>query len=110
MTERTVSLRRVLAGPATLATYAVLVVPLAAGWLRTAWMTPLALPGYLIYVVGTAIGNALSARFEFWAYWVPFTVGCYAVSVAVGYCYELLRIRGSSGTGAAEPDRRSTGR
>lgn len=107
MTARKVSLRRVLVGPETVATYIFLVVPLAAGWLRTAWMTPLALPGYLIYVLGTAIGNALSPRFELWAYWFPFTVGCYAVSVAVGYCYELLRIRGSSGDGVDRPARRS---
>lgn len=109
MTVRDVSIRRVLAGPATVVTYAVLVVPLAAGWLRTAWMTPLALPGYFIYVIGTAIGNVISPRFEFWAYWLPFTVGCYAVSVAVGYCYELLQAGGSDATGAEGSARSSDG-
>lgn len=86
-----VTLRRVLAGPVTVASFALLVVPLAVGWLKTAWMTPLALPGYLVFVIGTAIGNAITARFEFWTYWLPFTVGCYAISVVVGYADELLR-------------------
>lgn len=86
-----VPLRRVLAGPATVASYALLVVPLALGWLKTAWMTPLALPGYLVFVIGTAIGNAITARFEFWTYWLPFTLCCYGVSVVVGYAYELRR-------------------
>lgn len=97
MTDSRPSLRRVLAGPVTLVTYAFLVVPLAAGWLKTAWMTPLALPGYLVYVIGTAIGDVLVPRFEFWTYWIPFSVGCYAISVAVGYWYELLRIERDGG-------------
>lgn len=84
------SLRRVLVAPATIATYLLLVVPLALGWLKTSLLSPLALPGYLLYTIGSAIGNLVAPRFELWAYWIPFLTGCYAVSVAVGYAYERL--------------------
>lgn len=92
-----VSPRRVLAGPATLATYALLVVPFAIGSVKTALMTPLALPGYLIFVFGTKIGNAVWPRFAFWVYWFPFTIGCYGIAVVVGYGYEVLRGEGMRG-------------
>lgn len=101
----TVSLRRVLAGPVTLATYALLVVPFAAGALKTALMTPLALPGYLIFVIGTAIGNAISPRFAFWVYWVPFLVGCYGISLVVGLGYELWRRGGRRERRGSDPAR-----
>lgn len=89
----TVSLRRALTAPATIATYLLLVVPLALGWFKTSLLSPLALPGYLIYVIGTAIGNLFAPRLDFWVYWAPFLVGCYGVAVTVGYLYELLRGR-----------------
>jgi hypothetical protein len=85
----TPSIRRVLTAPATIATYLLLVVPLALGWFKASLLSPLALPGYLIYVIGTAIGNAIAPRLDFWVYWAPFLVGCYGVAVVVGYLYEL---------------------
>ena len=85
------SIRRVLCSPATLSTYAFLVVPFALGWLRSSWMSPLALPGYLVFVIGTAIGNAVAPRYEFWVYWGPFLVGSFGLSVLVGYGYEAWR-------------------
>jgi hypothetical protein len=89
----TVSARQVLTSPATIGTYLFLVLPLAIGWFKTSLLSPLALPGYLIYVVGTAIGNVFAPRLAFWVYWIPFLIGCYAVAVAVGLGYELLRDR-----------------
>lgn len=89
----TALLRRAVSSPATIATYLVLVVPFALGRLSTALYSPLALPGYLIYSVGTAIGNAIAPRFEFWLYWVPFLGGCYGIAVAVGVSYEWWRDR-----------------
>ncbi|QLG48105.1 hypothetical protein [Natrinema halophilum] len=85
------SIRRALASPITIATYGVLVVPLAIGWFETALLTPLALPGYLIYVLGTAIGNAISPGLKLKFYWIPFLVGCYAIAVVVGTIYDVLR-------------------
>lgn len=96
MTAIAVSLRRVLWGPPTLTAYALLVVPFAVGWLRTSWMTPLAVPGYVLYVTGTAIGNAIAPRFDLWVYWVPFLVGCYGLAIAVGYGYDRTRASISS--------------
>lgn len=88
-----VSVKRVLAGPATLATFAFLVVPFALGWLKSALFSPLALPGYVIYGISTAIGNAVAPRFKFWLYWAPFLAACYGIAVAVGFGYEWLRER-----------------
>lgn len=85
------SFRGVLTSPATLATYALFVVPFALGWLRSSWMSPLALPGYLVFVIGSAIGNAIAPRYEFWTYWGPFLVGCFGLSSVVGYVYECRR-------------------
>ncbi|ADD04176.1 uncharacterized protein Nmag_0589 [Natrialba magadii ATCC 43099] len=85
--------RRALTSPVTVATAIVLVVPFALGWLRTELFSPLALPGYVIYSIGTAIGNAIAPRFEFWVYWLPFLGGCYGIAVSVGAGYEWLRAR-----------------
>jgi hypothetical protein len=87
------SLRRVLTAPATIATFLLLVVPLALGWLRTSLLSPLALPGYLIYTVGSAIGNLVAPRLELWVYWIPFLAGCYGIAVTFGYAVELLADR-----------------
>ncbi|MDG5819351.1 hypothetical protein [Natronococcus sp. A-GB7] len=84
------SLRRVLTAPATIATFLLLVVPLALGWFRTSLLSPLALPGYLIYMVGSAIGNLVAPRFELWVYWIPFLAGSYGIAVTIGYAVELL--------------------
>jgi hypothetical protein len=89
----TLLIRRVLTSPATVGTYLFLVLPLTVGWFKTSLLSPLALPGYLIYVVGTAIGNVFAPRLAFWVYWIPFLIGCYAVAVVVGLGYELLRDR-----------------
>lgn len=84
------SLRQVLTAPATIATYLLLVVPLALGWLKTSLLSPLALPGYLIYTIGSAIGNLIAPRLDLWVYWMPFLAGCYGIAVTVGYAYEFL--------------------
>ncbi|WP_247000728.1 hypothetical protein [Halosolutus gelatinilyticus] len=82
------ALRRIATSPATIGTYALLVVPFALGWFETQLFSPLALPGYLLFSIGTAIGNALAPRFEFWIYWAPFLVGCFGIASAVGAGYE----------------------
>ncbi|WP_339103560.1 hypothetical protein [Haloterrigena salinisoli] len=87
------SLRRAVASPATLVAFAALVVPFALGWLETRLFSPLALPGYLLYSVGTAIGNVVAPRFEFWVYWAPFLASSYGIAAAVGYGYERWRGR-----------------
>jgi hypothetical protein len=84
------NLRRTLAGPGVLVTYAVLVLPLAAAWNDTDRMTPLALPGYVIYTVGSAVGNAFAPNYGLAAYWIPFLVGCYGVAVAVAGVFRAL--------------------
>lgn len=84
-------LRRVLAGPAVLGTFALLVVPLVAGAVDTRLMTPLALPGYLVLTVGSSVGSWLFPTLALWVFWVPFLGACYVVSVFVGAGYRTLR-------------------
>ncbi|WP_440771251.1 hypothetical protein [Natronorubrum sp. DTA28] len=88
-----VSPRRIVTSPATLATFTLLVVPFGLGWLETRLFSPLALPGYLLYGVGTAIGNAIAPRFDLWVYWVPFLGGSGAIAVAIGFGFEWWRER-----------------
>jgi hypothetical protein len=83
--------RRLLAGPSVLVTFALLVVPLVVGTLKTALMTPLALPGYLVLTIGSAVGNLLFPQLALWLYWVPFALASYAISVVVGIGYRSVR-------------------
>lgn len=99
-TDATELLRRALTSPVTVATYVLLVVPFALGWIKTALFSPLAIPGYLLFGIGTAIGNAIAPRLDFWVYWVPFLGGCYGVAVGIGAGYEWWRTR--AGTDGSE--------
>lgn len=93
MTTGTTDFRRVLAGPSVVATFLLLVVPLAVGALDTRLMTPLALPGYLILTLGSAVGNLLFSNFALWVYWAPFILVSYVLSVCVGSLYRSVRGR-----------------
>nr|WP_303645269.1 hypothetical protein [Salinirubrum litoreum] len=62
---------------------ALLVLPFAATWVSPRFASPLALPGYLVYTVGSAVGNALLPNYALWVYWAPFLLASYAVSVLV---------------------------
>lgn len=84
-------LRRLFAGPVVLATFGLLVVPLAAGSLDGRLMTPLAYPGYLVMMIGSSIGSYLFPNFALWVFWAPFVGGSYAISVVVGVLYRAVR-------------------
>ncbi|WP_121744714.1 hypothetical protein [Natronorubrum halophilum] len=93
-TDRTpVSIGRVVTSPATIGTFVLLVVPFALGWLKSALFSPLALPSYVLYGIGTAIGDAIAPRFDFWLYWIPFLASCVGISVTIGFGYEWWRER-----------------
>ncbi|WP_254824140.1 hypothetical protein [Haloglomus halophilum] len=83
--------RRVLAGPAVVVAFALLTVPLVAGALDSAFMTPLAFPGYLVLTIGSAVGNLLFPNFALWVYWVPFAMACYGIAVVAGIGYRAAR-------------------
>ena len=87
-------LRRLLAGPAVLVTFALLVVPLAVGVLDTRLLTPLALPGYLVLTVGSSVGSWLFPALALWVFWVPFFGACYVLAVLVGAGDRSVRRRG----------------
>ncbi|EJN61402.1 hypothetical protein [Halogranum rubrum] len=90
-TDHESSLRRLVAGPSVLVTFALLVVPLTAGSLDGRLMTPLAYPGYLIMMVGSSFGSYLFPNFALWVFWFPFVVGCYGISVVVGILFRAVR-------------------
>lgn len=85
------TLRRALAGRAVLATFALLVVPVAVGAYETRLMTPLALPGYLLLTVGSAVGSQLFPWLALWTFWVAFLIGSYGVAVVVTAGYRAAR-------------------
>lgn len=85
------ALRRVLAGQSVVVTFLLLVVPLVAGAIDTRLMTPLALPGYLILTIGSAVGNFVAPNFALWVYWAPFLLVSHGISVVVGVGYRSVR-------------------
>ncbi|GAA0202215.1 hypothetical protein ACFFQF_02330 [Haladaptatus pallidirubidus] len=85
------NVRNVLAGRAVWGWYLLLVVPVVIGALDTRFMTPLALPGYLVLTLGSASGSHLFPTFELWVFWVPFFLGMYVVSVGLAAVYRAVR-------------------
>jgi hypothetical protein len=101
-------LRTVLAGPAVLASFALLVGPLVAGAVDTRLMTPLALPGYFLLTVGGIVGNWLFPAYRIWVYWGPFLLASYAIAVVVGVGYRAVR-KGGKGARGQERGRKREG-
>ncbi|WP_435360360.1 hypothetical protein [Haloarchaeobius sp. DFWS5] len=89
------TVRRWLASRAVLVTFALLVVPVVL--LRFGYATPLALPGYLILTIGSAVGNRIAPQYELWVYWIPFVVATYGLSVVVGASYRAVRLARADG-------------
>lgn len=84
-----------VAGPVVWSVFALLVFPLALGVIDARLMTPLALPGYTLFVLMTVVGDVLPVvrNFGFRLYWLPFLLVCYGIAVAVAMGYYLLRRR-----------------
>lgn len=80
-------------GPAVCVAFALLVFPFAITVLDARLWTPLALPGYTIFVLMTVVGDVLPLvrNFGFRLYWLPFVFVCYVLSVAVAVGYRSLR-------------------
>jgi hypothetical protein len=93
-TRTAADLRELFAGPAVVVAFALLTVPLVAGALDSAFMTPLAFPGYLVLTIGSAVGNLLFPNFALWVYWVPFAMACYGLAVIAGGVYRAARRAG----------------
>lgn len=85
------NLRRLLVGTEVIVIFVLLVGPLAVGAIDTDLMTPLALPGYLVLMLGSSIGNTLFPNFALWVYWAPFLMVSYIVSVLIASLYRALR-------------------
>lgn len=84
-------IRRIFAGRSVIAVFVFLVGPLVIGAIDNDFMTPLALPGYVVLSLGSSIGNQLFPNFALWVFWVPFLMGCYAISIVTGGVYRHIR-------------------
>lgn len=84
-----------VAGPVVWICFALLVFPLALGTIDARLMTPLALPGYAMFVLMTVVGDVLPVvrNYGFRLYWLPFLLVCYGISVALATGYYALRRR-----------------
>ncbi|WP_267643087.1 hypothetical protein [Haloarchaeobius amylolyticus] len=83
--------RRWFAGRAVAVTFSLLVFPVVL--LKYGYHNPLALPGYLVLAIGSAIGNRIAPAYELWVYWGPFVVASYGLSVVFGGLYRHVRGR-----------------
>lgn len=71
----------VIAGPGVWAAFGALTVPFVAGILDTRLMSPLAAPGYVLFVGLSIVGERIVPQYAFWLYWGPFLGCCYVLSV-----------------------------
>lgn len=93
MTDGHISLKKLVIAPVVWASFALLVFPLALSNIDSRLWSPLALPGYVLFVLMTTIGNVLPKvrNFGFRLYWLPFVVICYGISLAAGAGYYAVR-------------------
>lgn len=93
MTDSRPPLRTLICAPIVWVSFALLVFPLAISKIDSRLFSPLAVPGYVLFTLMTIVGNVLPwvRNFGFRLYWLPFTVVCYAISIAIGMGYYPLR-------------------
>lgn len=93
MTGRRIPLRTLVVAPSVWMSFALLVFPLAISEIDSRLFSPLAVPGYVLFVLMTIVGNVLPKvrNVGFRLYWVPFIVVCYGISLAVGTGYYSVR-------------------
>lgn len=84
-------IRRIFFGRSVIVVFVLLVGPLVVGVIDNDFMTPLALPGYVVLSLGSSIGNQLFPNLALWVFWAPFLLGSYGVSIAIGGVYRHLR-------------------
>lgn len=72
-----------VAGPGVVIVFAALTVPLVAGTVDARLHTPLALPGYTLFVALTVVGERIVPQYAFRLYWGPFLLCCYALAIVV---------------------------
>lgn len=95
MTGRRILLRKLVITPVVWVSFALLVFPLAVSVIDSRLFSPLAVPGYILFVLLPIVGNILPRirNFGFRLYWLPFIVVCYGISLAVGTGYYAVRRR-----------------
>lgn len=90
-----IPLRKLAIAPVVWVSFALLVFPLALSNIDSRLFSPLAIPGYILFVLMTIVGNVLPRvrNFGFRLYWLPFVIVCYGISLAVGTGYYAVRLR-----------------
>ncbi len=108
MTRTPIPLRELAITPVVRVCFALLVFPFAISAIDSRLFSPLAVPGYVLFVIMTVVGNVLPwvRNFGFRLYWIPFIVVCYGFSLTVGISYYAIvgETRSNSNT-VAESDR-----
>lgn len=97
MTVDRSTLRRLLVGTDVLVVTLALVLPVAVAAVETRLATPLALPGYLLLTLGSAVGSHLFPAYALWLFWVPFVLGSYALAVCSTLVWRSVRDRVGAG-------------
>lgn len=71
-----------VAGPGVVCLFSLLTVPPVLGTLDARLHSPLAVPGYALFVALTVVGERVVPQFVFRLYWPPFLLCSYGVAVA----------------------------
>lgn len=95
MTGDHISLKELVIAPVVWVCFALLAFPLALSTIDSRLFSPLALPGYVLFVCMTVVGDTLPKvrNFGFRLYWFPFLVVCYGISLVIGTGYCAVRRR-----------------
>ena len=88
MVTRT-DVRRTLFGRDVIVIASVLVLPVVLGAVETSLVTPLGVPGYLLFTLGSALGSHLFPSFALWVFWVPFVGGSYGLAICLAGAWRL---------------------
>ncbi len=79
------------AGSGVWAVFGVLTLPFVAATVDVRLTTPLAGPGYVLFVGLTIVGERIVPQYKLVVYWVPFLVSCYLLSVVVAGIVRAMR-------------------
>jgi hypothetical protein len=85
--------RRTFLGRDVLLVTSLFVLPVALGAVETSLVTPLALPGYLLLTLGSAVGSQLLPSYALWLFWLPFVCGSYGLAVCLAGAWRLADAR-----------------
>ena len=92
MTEDRIDLGfRIFAGPGVWTAFGILTIPFVAATVDARLTTPLAGPGYTLFVGLTIVGERIVPKYAFVVYWGPFFIVSYVLSIIVAASVRAIR-------------------